>query len=423
VVRGQAAGPIEGGDHNRRQTSASGPIDDQDPDRWRMLALLCAAMLLALSAWMTATAVGPQFQARWELSAGQVGLLTTVVQIGFVVGTALAAVLNIADLVPNRSLFAGCAALAALANAALLVTPGYGTALFVRFLTGFFLAGVYPPGMKMISTWFRSSRGMAIGAVVGALTVGKAMPYLLKAIGEASIVGVIGGASVAGVGATALIAIGYRDGPYSFPRSPFAWSRIGGILRHRESMLATGGYLGHMWELYAAWSTIGAFFLMYFHADGHSISADLSAFAMIAVGGVGAVVAGVWADRWGRERIAIWAMVLSGACALSIGWMGPLPVWIVLPVALTWGITIVSDSAQFSAVLTEVAPPDSVGTALMLQASLGFALTAVSIQVTSWLASEYGWGVAYSVLAIGPWVGIASMLRLKTLRVPQATAG
>ena len=385
--------------------------------RWGMLALVAVAVLLGMSAWFTASAVSPVLQERWGLSSSQVGWLTTLVQLGFVAGTAVAAVSNLADVVPSRWYFALSALLAALANAALVVAPGYAIALVFRFFTGFFLAGVYPPAMKMIATWFQSARGMAIGTVVGALTVGKATPYLLKLMGSAPLSVVVLGASAGGAVGGLLVAAAYREGPYPFRRAPFSWSLVAKVVRDRPTRLATGGYLGHMWELYAAWSTIGIFFLQFFGAEGgHSLAADLAAFGMIAVGGLGAVMAGAWADSIGRERTTIWMMAISGCCALTMGWLMDASAWIVVPVALIWGFTIVADSAQFSAVVTEVAPPESVGTALMLQTSVGFALTGVSIQMTIWLADVAGWQTAYGVLALGPALGIISMARLRAIR-------
>ena len=390
---------------------------DTDGRRWGMLALVSVAVLLGMSAWFTASAVSPVLQERWGLSSTQVGWLTTLVQLGFVAGTAVAAVLNLADVVPSRWYFALSALLAALANAALVVAPGYAIALVFRFFTGFFLAGVYPPAMKMIATWFQSARGMAIGTVVGALTVGKATPYLLKLMGSAPLSVVVLGASAGGAVGGLLVAAAYREGPYPFRRAPFSWSLVAKVFRDRPTRLATGGYLGHMWELYAAWSTIGIFFLQFFGAEGgHSLAADLAAFGMIAVGGLGAVMAGAWADSIGRERTTIWMMAISGCCALTMGWLMDASAWIVVPVALIWGFTIVADSAQFSAVVTEVAPPESVGTALMLQTSVGFALTGVSIQMTIWLAEVAGWQTAYGVLALGPALGIISMARLRAIR-------
>ena len=399
-------------------TTVPHPGRDSDPARWKILALLSVAVLSGMSIWLTASAIAPELQRTWGLTSSQVGWLTTLVQLGFVTGTAVAALLNLADVVPSRWYFAASGVLGSLANAAILVAPGYGSALVFRFLTGFFLAGVYPPAMKMIATWFRSSRGMAIGAIVGALTVGKATPYLLKLFEGSSLVPVITGSSSAAVVGAVLILVAYRDGPYPFLRPAFSWGLVMRVIKDRPTRLATGGYLGHMWELYAMWATVGLYFSEFFTGVGNanSLSADLTAFGVIAVGGVGAVVAGRWADRWGRERTTIWMMAISGSCAITMGWLMNASAWIVVPVALIWGFTIVADSAQFSAVVTEVAHPELVGTALMLQTSVGFALTAVSIQATIWLADVAGWQVAYGMLALGPVLGIISMARLRVAR-------
>ncbi|RMH17541.1 MAG: MFS transporter [Gemmatimonadetes bacterium] len=366
-----------------------------------------------MSVWLTASAVGAELAARWDLDAEQVALLTTVVQLGFVLGTAIAALLNLADIVPARAYFAASAAAAALANAAVLVAPGFGWALVARLLTGFFLAGVYPPSMKMMATWFRAARGMAIGAVVGALTIGKATPYVLKLIDGAALEPVLLGSSAGALLGGVLVGAFYRDGPYPFPRTRFSWGLVGRVVRDRPTRLATGGYLGHMWELYAAWASIGLFFD---RVLGHGPRADLAAFAMIAAGGPGAYLAGRWADAWGRERTTIWMMAISGSCALTLGWLTGGPTWLVVGLALVWGFTIVADSAQFSAVVTEVAPADAVGTALTLQTSVGFLLTTVSIQLVAGVADRVGWGPAYAMLAVGPVLGIVSMVRLRRLR-------
>ncbi len=400
---------------------------------WTVLALLSAAELLGMSVWFTASAVSPRLTGIWGLTPGQAGSLTTAVQLGFVAGTAIAAVLNLADTIPSRHYFAAAALLAALSNAAVAVVPGYAWALPFRFLTGLFLAGVYPPAMKMIATWFRSGRGFAIGAIVGALTVGKAMPYLYQAVRGLDHRSVILAASGGCVLAALLVGLAYRDGPEPFDRRPFSWSLVGTVVRHRETRLVIAGYLGHMWELYAMWSLIAVFLLESFALPGTGagevagtgagtgtgvlVRSAAGAFVIIAAGGLGSVLAGAWADRLGRECVTIWAMAASGTCALLAGWLLAAPAWLVMTVGIVWGTTIVADSAQFSAIVTEVAPRHAVGTALTLQTSLGFGLTALSIPLTIEVQQRSGWAAAFGMLAVGPALGIVAMVRLRTVRL------
>jgi MFS family permease len=378
-----------------------------------VLLLLSAAELLGMSAWFSASALGPQLRAAWALDPAQVGWLTTIVQLGFVAGTATAALLNLADIVPLRFYFAVAALAAAASNAALLLAPGFAPALLTRFAVGFFLAGVYPPAMKMIATWYKDGRGFAIGTIVGALTVGKATPYLVHELEHAGIAPVVLAASAASACAGLLVLAAYRDGPHAFERRPFSWRLVGTVWHERPVRLAIGGYLGHMWELYAMWTWVAAFFAAGAGLAGRG--ADLAAFAAIAVGGVGCVLGGLAADRVGRERLTIWSMAVSGGCALVIGfsaWSAPLAVVI----GLVWGFAVVADSAQFSALVTELAPAHAVGTALTLQTSLGFLLTMASIQLVPHLVGAAGWRWAFVALAAGPAAGIGAMRRLKALR-------
>jgi MFS family permease len=394
-------------------------MTNTDPRRWQILALVAFAELLGMSLWFTASAVSPQLQALWGLESTEAALLTTVVQIGFVCGTALAAFLNLADIVPARWYFAGSALLGAMANTALVLAPGYGWALVLRFLTGFFLAGVYPPAMKMIATWFRSDRGLAIGTVVGALTVGKATPYLVRSLGGADFRVVVLVASAGAVLAAVSVALGYGDGPYPFERRPFSWRLAGTVLRHRKTRLATAGYLGHMWELYAMWTWIPAFLAASAEAHGSASQTgwltSLLAFGAIAAGGLGCLWGGWAADRIGRERLVNQAMAASGFCSVVIGFLFGLNPWIVGAIAWIWGFFVVADSAQFSALVTEIAPPHAVGTALTLQTSMGFLLSGTTIQLVPVIEQTMGWPWAFPILALGPAAGIAAIQRLARL--------
>lgn len=391
-----------------------------------MLAMLAAAVLLGMSLWFAASAVAPLLQERWALTSSQAGWLTSSVQLGFVIGTAAAALLNLPDIIPSRRLFAFAAIGGALSNAALLVAPSFQIALLSRLVTGLFLAGVYPPAMKMIATWFRSRRGLAIGVIVGALTIGKSAPYLVHAIPGVGIAPVVLTASAGALVAALLVGATYRDGPYPFPPRPFSWGLVATVVRERRWRLATAGYLGHMFELYSTWTWLPVFVSASAIAAGMppgdrtQAIASAVAFAAIAIGGLGCVWGGLVADRRGREWLVTVAMAASGLCALVIGATFGRALWLLIPVALLWGFFVIADSAQFSVLVTESVPPHAVGTALTIQTSIGFLLTMFSIQLMPPLAQRIGWQWAFAVLALGPAAGIWAIARLRTLPKPSS---
>lgn len=384
--------------------------------KWRVLILLALAELLALAVWFSASAVVPLLTQEWGLNASGRSWLTMSVQIGFVVGALVSTLLNLADRLPAKWLMSGAAVSAGLLTASIpIFANGLPLALFFRFLTGAVLAGVYPVGMKIMATWTKEDRGFAIGLLVAALTVGSAMPHLLNVFGGVKswrpVMVLAAGLAILGglIGAVFI-----QEGPYKSQSPPFDRQQIGKILADKPVMYANIGYLGHMWELYAMWAWISLFFLASFELSGiDSAWASGAAFAVIAAGGVGSYVAGIWADRIGRTTVTIASLIISGICALTIGFLfGRSPVLLVA-VSLIWGVFIVADSAQFSAAVSELAPREYLGTALTLQTSMGFLLTLFTIRMVPPLQALVGWRFTFAFLAIGPAVGIWGMWKLR----------
>ncbi|PYQ52084.1 MAG: MFS transporter [Acidobacteria bacterium] len=372
-----------------------------------------------MSLWFGMSAVAPQVAKEWHLSAAATAWLTLTVQIGFVIGTLGSALLNLPDVIRARHLVAICAFLGAGVNALLAWTVHSITpAIVLRLATGIFLAGVYPPAMKIIATWFKAGRGFALGVLIGALTLGKASPYLVNAVGSsswrvnllfASLLAVVGG----------LIVLLLRDGPYALPNQPFDFSQVTSVFRNRGVRLANFGYFGHMWELYAMWTWAPAMF----RTAMTPRLAEVASFVVIGSGAAGCIAAGLLADRLGRTVVASAAMAISGACCIIIGFLYGRSEYALLAIAIIWGASVVADSAQFSACVTELGDPRYIGTALTLQTSIGFLITTLTIRLLPILVNAVGWRFAFIALAPGPFLGIIAMLRLRSLPEARLIAG
>jgi MFS family permease len=389
--------------------------------KWKTLFLLALAELMAMGLWFSASVAVPILTSSWSLDNAGRAWLTISVQIGFVVGSLISALLNLSDRIPTHRLFTISALLAALSTALIAgFVDSLAPALVLRFFTGFFMVGVYPVAMKIITTWTKRDRGLGIGLLTGAIAVGSASPNLFFAVGGlhdwrlvlflATTFAVIG---------AFIVALFVRDGPYHIPPARFNWKYAAEIFGQRDLRLANLGYLSHMWELFAVWAWVATFLMASFQISGIDPAwASVTAFAVIAAGGAGSLLAGVLADQIGRTTTTIVSLAVSGTCALMVGLLfGSNPVLLII-VCLIWGFAVVADSAQFSAAISELCQREFTGTALTIQTSLGFLLTVVTVRLIPTLEGWVGWNWAFAFLALGPAIGIWAMYTLR--KSPQA---
>ncbi len=406
---------------------AAGERDLSAPDRrasGRALYGLALAVVLAMSPWFSAAAVLPQLRALWNLNSTGAAWLTLAVQLGFVAGALLSAAFGLADRAGPRRLMLLGGLLAGAANLGLLLAHGPLSAVLLRALTGAALALVYPPALKAMSAWFLRGRGAALGIMVGALTLGSALPHLVNGLNTSNRIS-SGTPWQAVIVVTSLLAVlggvlasRIPDGPHPFRSAAFRAGQAWQAFTSPGVRLTTLGYLGHMWELYAMWAWFSAFFagvLAHSVVTGGAVTggAAYATALVVGVGALGCYLGGILGDRWGRTRLTALAMLLSGGAALTLALVLPFaPPGVLLGVSVFWGFWIIADSAQFSTIVSEIADPAYVGTALTLQLALGFSLTAVSIALVPVIEGLSGWRAVFVVLSLGPLLGAFFMRRL-----------
>ncbi len=379
-----------------------------------ILPVIVAAQFAGVAIWFAGNAVLPDLQRQWGFADAALGYVTSAVQLGFIAGTLVFAFLAIADRYSPRRVYLACSIAGALANLGAMAADGSLSALLAtRFVTGFFLAGIYPVGMKIASGWYQKGLGHALGLLVGALVLGTAFPHLLKGLGQAwPWEAVVIGVSVLCALGGALMFAFVPDGPHLSRGTKFDPTALATVFRSRDFRASAFGYFGHMWELYAFW----AFVPVALAARGAADNVSLWAFAVIAVGFLGCAVGGRISLRVGSARVAVAQLGTSGACCLlsPLAFLAPTPVF--LAFLLVWGVTVVGDSPQFSALNAANAPRAFVGSALTIANCIGFAITIPAIELlnvaSAWLPVQY----LFLLLVPGPVFGLLAMRPL--LRKP-----
>jgi MFS family permease len=376
-----------------------------------ILPIIIFSQFTGTSLWFAGNAVINDLQRNWGLAEQSVGYVTSAVQLGFILGTLVFAILAIADRFSPRLVFFICSVTGAITNLLLLFAPeGLSGLLILRFATGFFLAGIYPVGMKIAAGWYEKGLGRALGYLVGALVLGTAFPHLLRGLGtELPWQQVMVGVSVLAAAGGLMMLLLVPDGPHLPKGSAFSLHTLPVIFRSPLFRASAFGYFGHMWELYTLWAFIPVWLLAY--ADNFSIELNVSlwSFIVIAVGFLGCAIGGQLSRKVGSARVAAAQLLVSGICCVLSPLIFHADMSIFIIFLLIWGITVIGDSPQFSALNAENAPREYVGSALTIVNSIGFFITVISIQLTSFLLPIIGPEFVFWLLIPGPLLGLMAL--------------
>lgn len=379
------------------------------------------AEVAAMSLWFVSSAILVDLRREVDLSEFQSAMLVSSVAAGFVLGALYVAISGVADRYDPRKVFAFSATLAAIANALLLLTEAGGViSVLLRTITGFALAGVYPVGMKIAVGWGIRDRGWLVGLLVGGLTLGSASPHLLSFLGGANwrLTSLLASALAI---VAAMLVMGTRLGPHHTRAGAMNPRVVTLAWTDKKLRRAFIGYLGHMWELYALWAwiapAVAASYLLQTDEVQAAQWSKLTAFVAIGSGALLCPFAGRLADAVGKAELTILAMGVSAASAIAAAFVFGGPVWLVATVFVVWGLSVIPDSAQFSALVADLSPPESSGSLMSLQTAMGFALTIVTVQLTPIVAAIIGWPGLFCILALGPLIGIVSMSGLRRSRL------